>query len=148
MGAKDEILIAKNIDGVDESLTCENVDTYNFNMGSVHLELGNLLENEVSQLATIQTQFVFWKSQNRSSICWCFFVVNDDFLMDLEHSQMLQYIICNLKIIIINVLAHIFVLNKKLIKYNKINKIILTKIHVDNVDPRFFVQKKAQLSKK
>lgn len=64
MGVKNEILIVKNIDGVDESLTCENVDTYSFNMGSVHLQPGNLLENEVSQLATIQTQFVFWKSQN------------------------------------------------------------------------------------
>jgi len=89
MGAKDEILIAKNIDGVDESLTCENVDTYSFNMESVHLEPDNLLENEVSQLAIIQTQFVFWKSQNRSSICQGFFFMNDDFLMDLEHSQML-----------------------------------------------------------
>lgn len=58
-GAKDEILIAKNINGVDESLTCENVDTYCFNTGSVHLEPNNLLENEVTQLTTIQTQIVF-----------------------------------------------------------------------------------------
>jgi hypothetical protein len=45
MGTKNEILIAKNINGVDESLTYENVDTYSFNMGSVHLEPDNLLEN-------------------------------------------------------------------------------------------------------
>ncbi len=69
MDVEDEILIAKNIDGVDESLACENVDTYNFNMEGVHLQPDNLLENEVSQLATIQAQFVSWKSHNRRSIC-------------------------------------------------------------------------------
>ncbi len=59
MGVKDQILIVKNIDGVDESLRCENMDTYSFNMGNVHLEPNNLLENEVSQPAIIQTKFVF-----------------------------------------------------------------------------------------
>jgi hypothetical protein len=59
-----------------------------------------------------------------------FFVMNDVFLMGFEHSQMLESIICKLKKKIIIVLAQIFILNKKLIKYNKINKIILMNTHV------------------
>jgi len=73
MATKDEILIAKNIHGVDESLTCENVNIYSFNIKSFHLEPDKLLENDISQLAIIQTQMVFWKSHNRSSICWGLF---------------------------------------------------------------------------
>jgi hypothetical protein len=59
MGAKDEILIVKNINGVDESLTCENVDTYSFNMGSVHLEPSNLFKNKVSQTCNYTNSICF-----------------------------------------------------------------------------------------
>jgi hypothetical protein len=59
MGAKDEILIVKNIDGVDESLTCENVDTYSFNMGNVHLQHGNLLEMKYHNLQLYKLNLYF-----------------------------------------------------------------------------------------
>jgi hypothetical protein len=45
-------------------------------------------------------------------------------------------------------LSQIFVLKKGLIKYNKINEIILTKNYVDLVHPKLFVQRKAQLVRK
>jgi hypothetical protein len=45
-------------------------------------------------------------------------------------------------------LSQFFVLKKGLIKYNKINGIVLTKNHVDFVHLKSFVERKAQLVKK
>ncbi len=73
--------------------------------------------------------------------------MNDDLLVDFENLQMLWYIVCKLEKMFCSFLSQIFVLKKGLIKYNKINGIILTKNHVDFVHPKLFVQRKAQLVK-
>jgi hypothetical protein len=64
------------------------------NMESVWLKIGNSLENKVLQVASIEIQVIFWKPHRQNSISWGFFIVNDDFPMDLENSQMLRCIIC------------------------------------------------------
>jgi uncharacterized membrane protein YagU involved in acid resistance len=44
----------------------------------------NFAKVEMWQLVTIQTQAIAWKLHNQISICWGFFVVNDNLPMDLE----------------------------------------------------------------
>jgi hypothetical protein len=52
--------------------------------------------------AVIQVEVVTWRPHSGSSICWGFFVANDNLLMDIENPQMLQCIIYRTKQICAN----------------------------------------------
>lgn len=62
----------------------------------------NFIKVVVIQHAIIQVEVATWKPHNGSSICWGFFVANDNLLMDIENPQMLQCIICRTKQICAN----------------------------------------------
>jgi hypothetical protein len=80
---------------------------------------------DASKLATLKAQGMAWKLHSYLSICWGFFVVNDDLLVDLVKPQMLQCIICRSEQAFNDVMAQIFTLCKHLIKYSNVSGIIL-----------------------
>lgn len=84
------------VGGVDGPPTCENVTT-NDSTINMHLEIKNSLENEILQLIVIKVQVVLLKPHHWNSICWDFYVMNDDLHMDFEILQMLWCIIYTLK---------------------------------------------------
>jgi hypothetical protein len=45
------------------------------------------------QLIVIKVQAIFWKPNHWNSICYVFFPMNDDLLVDFENLQMLQSIV-------------------------------------------------------
>jgi hypothetical protein len=63
------------------------------NVESVHLQPPNMSNDDISQLAIIETQVVAWIPHICLSICWGFFVVNDGLHVDLVKPQVLQCII-------------------------------------------------------
>jgi hypothetical protein len=68
MVTKDEIVLVKNVGGVDGPPTFEDVTTNSSHMGNVHLKLGNSLKNEVLQFTTIGVQIALWKPHHCVSI--------------------------------------------------------------------------------
>ncbi len=74
--------------------------------------------------------------------------MNDDLFVDLENLQILRCIVCKPKKTLNIILSQNFVLEKGLIKYNKINGLTHMKTHVDIAHPRLFVLRKTQLVKK
>jgi hypothetical protein len=68
MLTKDEIVLVKNVGGVDGPPTFENVTTNSSHMGNAHLKLGNSLKNEVLQFTTTQVQIALWKPHHCVSI--------------------------------------------------------------------------------
>lgn len=95
MATRNNCVIVENVNVVDGPLISEDVflNTSSSNMENVCLKIGHLLENKVLQLASMEIQVIFWKPHHRNSISWGFFVMNDDFPMDLENLQMLQCIV-------------------------------------------------------
>lgn len=59
-------------------------------VGSVHMQTNNLLVVEVLKVTIIEMQVVLWIPHNQMSICWGFFIINDNLHVDFENSQMLQ----------------------------------------------------------
>jgi hypothetical protein len=59
------------------------------NVESVHLQAPNISNVDVSQLVVVETQDVSWRPHNHLFICWWYFIVNDDLLVDLVKPQML-----------------------------------------------------------
>jgi hypothetical protein len=51
----------------------------------------------MQQLEAIQAQSLTWKPHSRTSLCWGFFIGNDNLHVDFEKPQMLQCIICRTK---------------------------------------------------
>jgi hypothetical protein len=79
--------------GVDEytSNTPYYMDAYLVSdVGSVHMQTNNLLNVDVLQVTIIEMQVVLWILHNQMSICWGFFIINDNLHFDFESSQMLQ----------------------------------------------------------
>jgi hypothetical protein len=106
-----------SVDGVDGPHICEDVvpNTSFLNMKNVCLKIGKSLENDVLQLVIIEVQAVFWKPHHWNSICWDFFPMNDDLLVDFENLQMLQCIVYRSEKAIRNFLFQSFMLKKGLI---------------------------------
>jgi len=79
--------------GVDEYASnapyCMHVSLVS-NVGIVHMQTNNLLDVEVLQVTIIEMQFVLGIPYNQMSICWRFFIINDNLHVDFESSQMLQ----------------------------------------------------------
>jgi hypothetical protein len=98
---------------------------------------------EVVQLVTIKVQVAFWKPHHHSSICWGFFVVNDNLHVDIVNPQMLRCIICRSKQANDNVLIKsCSIIRKRLIKYNKCNGVTPMKTHIDCVHPKLLTTRK------
>jgi hypothetical protein len=103
---------------------------------------------EVVQLVAIKAQVALWKPRHHSSICWVFFVVNDNLLVDIVNPQMLICIICRSEQANDNVLIKsCYIIRKGLIKYNKCNGVTPMKTHIDCVHPKLLAIRKKQLTK-
>jgi hypothetical protein len=63
MATKNNCIIVENVNVVDGPLICEDVflNTSSSNMENVCLKIGNLLENKVLQLTSMEIQVIFWK---------------------------------------------------------------------------------------
>jgi hypothetical protein len=85
---------------------------------------------DASKLVHVEAQAMALKPHSHLSICWGFFVVDDNLIVDLVKSQMLQCIICRCKQVANDVFVQIFTFCKHLIKYNNVNGITLMTIHV------------------
>jgi hypothetical protein len=103
----------------------------------VHLECdSNLLENDDVQLTIVEVQVQQCIPHNMTSICWGFFVINDNLLIDFENPQMLLCTIYQSKQIVGNILNQLnCILKKWFIKYNKKNNINPMKTHIDYAHP-------------
>lgn len=107
-------LTMSNIVGINSNV--ENIAVGNLAFGHVAIVI------VVVQFATIKAQVALWKLHHNSSICWGFFVVNDNVLIDIVNPQMLRCIICRSEQANENVLIEsCYILRKWLIKYNKCN---------------------------
>jgi len=98
MAEKDKVTIFKNVGGVDEDShkLNGNPTTNLLNVESIHLQINNnLVENDELLLANITTQAHKWKPNNKNSMCWGFFAVNDNFLIGFKNPLKLQCIIYN-----------------------------------------------------
>lgn len=81
-------MILESVGGDDEDFRGlnENLTSNSSNVESMHLQCDNdLVKNDELHLATIVAQAQRWKRDNRDSICWGFFVVNDNFPIDLKN---------------------------------------------------------------
>ncbi len=81
-------------------------------------------------------------------MCWGFFTVNDNLLVDVEKPQMLRCIICRREQVDAFDLCQHFTLRKGLFKYGKINGITLVRTHVEYVHPKLVVRRKLAITKK
>ncbi len=83
MVKEDEIMVLESVGGVDENSPKLNMNsTTRFsNVESVHLVQcdNDLVENDELHLATITIQAHKWKPNNKNSICWGLFAINDNF---------------------------------------------------------------------
>jgi hypothetical protein len=73
MVEEDEVMVLKNIGGVDEDShkLNENPTTNLSNVESIHLQCENdLVDNDDLHLAVIVAQAHKWKPNNKNSICW------------------------------------------------------------------------------
>jgi hypothetical protein len=96
-----------------------------------------------------QQQASLWKPHNKTSICWSFFILNDNLHVDLLNPQMLRCIICRSQEASSNVLNQSsFTIEKGLIKCGKTNDITPMRTHVDNFHPYFLAKRKYILSEK
>ncbi len=107
------------------------------NVEFVHLECdSNLLENDNVQLTIVEVQVQQCKPHNMTSICWGFFVINDNLLIDFENPQMLWCTIYQFKQVVGYILKRPnYILKKWFIKYNKTNNITFMKTHIDYAHP-------------
>lgn len=81
-------MILESVGGVDEDFhqPSENLIANSLNVESVHLQCDNdLVENDELHLVTIAAQVQKWKPNNMNSICWGFFGINDNSLVDLKN---------------------------------------------------------------
>jgi hypothetical protein len=63
------------------------------NVENVHLQVPNMLDDDISQLVIVETQVVAWKPHSNLLICWGYFVIDDGLHVDLVKLQMLWCII-------------------------------------------------------
>jgi hypothetical protein len=111
--------------------------TNSSNVESIHLQCDNdLVENDELHLVAIiiiVAQAQKWKPNNKNSICWGFFIGNDNSPIDFKNPQMLCCIICRPTPCqkVGNIFNQSFVLHKGPIKYNKTNNITLMQTHID-----------------
>jgi hypothetical protein len=86
-------MVLESVGGVDEdSPKLSRNPTTNFSNGeSIHLLQcdNDLVENDDLHFAIVATQAHKWKSNNKNSICWGLFVINDNLPVDLKNAQML-----------------------------------------------------------
>ncbi len=113
-----------------------------------NVRVPNMSNIDVSQLDVLKAQVVAWRPHSCMFICWGFFVIHNGLLMELVKSQVLQCIscrseqVCNDVLVSNDVLAHISILCKGLIKYNKINGITPIITHVQTAHLKLFAEKK------
>jgi hypothetical protein len=108
----------------------------------------NFAKVQMQQMVAIQSQAITWKPNSRTSLCWGFFVVNDNLLVDLEKLQMLQCIICKIKQVGVLDLCQHSNLRKGLIKYGKINGITPMRTHVESMHRKLVGCRKLAITKK
>jgi len=90
-----EFCMIKSVGKVDENASTPQIQTpiatSSFsNVESVPLQTGSNVPNlDAFQLETIEAQVITWRPHAWISICWEFFVINDNHLVDLENLQML-----------------------------------------------------------
>jgi hypothetical protein len=82
-----------------------------------------------------------------NSICWGFFAINDNYIVDLKNPHMLHCIIYRptLGQKVGNIPNQSFVSRKGLIKYNKANDITPMKTHIDATHACLVVKRKLKL---
>ncbi len=90
---------------------------------SVHLQVPNISDVDVSQLVAIGARVVSLKPHIHLSICWGFFFINDGLLVDLVKPQVLWCIICKYEQTFNDDLVQRSKFRKALIKYSKVNDI-------------------------
>jgi hypothetical protein len=90
MAKQDEIMVLENVGGVDEnSPKLSRNPTTNFsNVENIHLLQcdNDLTDNDELHLAI---QVHKWKPNNKNSIFWSLFPINDNFPIYLKNPQML-----------------------------------------------------------
>jgi hypothetical protein len=96
----------------------------------------------MQQLVVIQVQAIAWKPHNWTSLCWGFFAINDNLLMDLEKPQMLRCIIYKIEQVGAFDLCQCSTLWKGIIKNGKINGITPMRTHLEYVHPKLVACRK------
>ncbi len=139
--------------GIDSNffdLATLNIDGSNWDVES--MVIGNLTSNnvvaiiKVVQLTVVKAQATLWKPHHYSSICYGFFVVNDNLDVDIMNPQMLRCIIYRFEQANENVLTKsCYILNKGFIKYNKYNGVIPTETQIECVHPKLLTTKRKQI---
>ncbi len=76
----------------------------------------------------MHAQRLFWKVEGRDAICWAFYVINDNKLMDGKIPQVMKYHLCSKTLVLYNLRTK---LRKGLISYYKTNGISTLKKHAD-----------------
>ncbi len=68
-------------------ITTFNVNCNLLDVESMHMKatMINYVEIEFMQLVVIQVQVVAWKPHRQNSICYGFFIINDNLLVDLKN---------------------------------------------------------------
>jgi hypothetical protein len=80
-------MVFEIVGGVDENnhRLSGNPTTKLSNVKNINLQCdSDLVENDELHLAGITTQAHKWKPNNRNSICWGFFAINDNFPIDFR----------------------------------------------------------------
>jgi hypothetical protein len=143
-------MILESVGGVDEDFhgLSENLIANSLDVENVHLQCDNdLVYNDELNLVAIAIKAQKWKPNNKNSICWGFFAVNDNSLIDFKNPHMLCCIICRPTRCqkVGNISKQMFVLCKGLIKYNTTNNITPMKTHIDGAHVHLIAKRKLKL---
>jgi len=146
---EDEVMVFDSVGGVDEDTygLNKNSTTRLLNAENVYLPCDNdLVDDDELHLVTIVIQTHKWKPNNKNSICWGLFTINDNSPIDIKNPHMshcITYKLIPQKVGNIT-LNHNFVLHNGLIRYNKMNDIFPLKMHIDATHVHLLAKKKVK----
>jgi hypothetical protein len=89
MVEEDEIMVLETVGGVDEDSPklSMNPTTRFSDVENVHLMHceNDIVDNDELHIATITIQAHKWKPNNKNSICWNLFAINEKFPIDFKN---------------------------------------------------------------
>jgi len=115
-------MVLESVGGVDEDTygLSKNSTTMLLDVENVHHQCDNdLVDDDELHLVVIVITIHKWKPNNKNSICWGFFAINDNSPVDIKNPQMSHCIIYRPIPQKVGNIApnHNFVLHKGFIKY-------------------------------
>jgi hypothetical protein len=99
MDKNEDYCFTKSLGGLNENVWIVSIQIRSSLVSNVenvhHVQFDNVLNIDVLQLVSIETQVTTWKPHSQLFIYWRFFITNDGLLaMDFVNPQVLQCIIC------------------------------------------------------